>query len=98
VKLDVLTKVAALLREKKASKESSLLRGVWKASTDAAEAAGKSLHGKGHGIMGTAVKYTPHAAAAYGAKKGYESEPVQNAIYKYKVWKANKDAQSGYGS
>jgi hypothetical protein len=97
VKLDVLTKVAALLREKKASAEGSIIRGAWNAATGAAGAAGKHLAEKGHRAIGTAVKYTPHAAAALGAKKVYESNPVQEAIYKFRVWKANRDQQNqGY--
>ena len=88
--LITLTKVAALLREKRADSKSGLLRGAWKATTEAAEAAGKSLAGKGHIAAGTAVKYSPHAAAALGAKKVYDSEPVQRQVYNYRVWKAER--------
>jgi len=37
-----------------------------------------------------AAKAAPYAAAAYGAKKGWESEPVQRLRYKYHMHKQRK--------
>lgn len=49
-----------------------------------------------------AVKAAPYAGAAYGAKKAYESEPVQQLRYKLQMRKQRKlqealaEAQGGY--
>lgn len=56
-----------------------------------------------HGVRSptahAAAKLMPYAGAAYGAKKAYESEPVQRLRYRYalhKQRKAMKQAQRGY--
>ena len=98
-----LTKVASLLREKKAEGSVSaiakglggLVKDIAGSATGASAAAGKALTAGGHGALGTAVKYLPHAAAAYGAKKVYDSEPVQRQIYNYRVRKAQRAQEHG---
>jgi len=93
-----LSKVASLLKEKKAEGNVSaiakgvggLIKDIAKSTTGASAAAGNALKAGGHGAVGTVVKYLPHAAAAYGAKKVYDSNPVQQQIYNYKVRKAQR--------
>ena len=76
------------------------VKNVWTASTKGAATAGKHLTESGfHPVVGGAVKYAPHVAALYGAKKTYESDPVQRSIFKYKLWKARRaqrKAMRGY--
>lgn len=46
-----------------------------------------------------AAKAAPYAAAAYGGKKVYESDPVQRMRYRYAMYKQRKameQAQRGY--
>lgn len=75
-------------------------------------AAGKGFLGSGkhiskvmaeHGVKSplahAAAKVAPLAAAVYGGKKAYESEPVQKLRYRWalhKQRKAMREAQGGY--
>jgi hypothetical protein len=92
-----LTKVAVLLQEKKASVETSAIKGIWNAATGAARAGGEHLISRGNKITGTALKYTPHMALGVGAKKAYDSDAVQRQIYKFKLWKAERDQRKAMG-
>jgi hypothetical protein len=77
----------------------SKIKDVWKAIRAGSETAAKSLEAKGfHPAISTAVRYSPHAAAAVGAKKTWESEPVQKMRYKFRLWQARRAArqQGGY--
>jgi len=50
-------------------------------------------------VAHAAAKLTPYAIAAVGAKKAYESDPVQKLRYRYAVHKYRKKmerAQRGY--
>lgn len=75
-------------------------------------AAGKGFLGSGSHISRTmaeqgvrspvahfAAKAAPYAVTALGLKKGWESDPVQRARYRYAVWKqrrAMEQAQRGF--
>ena len=66
----------------------------------AGKGASEFLKRRGHGNLATAARIAPHAAVAYGAKKGYESETTQRARMKYRNWKmrrAMKKAQRQQG-
>ena len=72
---------------------------VLRAGDKAGQAASKFLQSKGHKNLAVAARFAPHAAGAYGAKKAYESEPVQRVRMKYrehKIRKAMRQAQRGY--
>lgn len=83
-----LTRVLHFL--KVAEGKAGLVRSVWNAARGGSEAAAKALESQGHNISGTAVRYSPHLAVGYGAKKAYESEPAQKLRYRYQLWKYNR--------
>ena len=83
-----LTKTLLLL--KLAADKPGLIRNVWNVAKGTTGAAAKHLEGKGHGILSTAVKYSPEIAVAGGAKAGYESDTGKRLRYKYQVWKHNR--------
>jgi len=61
--------------------------------------AGRHLTEAGHPLLGTALRFSPYAGAAYGAKKVNESEPVQRVkakINEIQYNRAMKRAQRGY--
>lgn len=91
-----LTAVSRLLN-KTASKETSAIAGVWRAVRGAAKAGGDHLIGGGHKISGNLLKVTPHIAAAAGAKKIYDSEPVQRQVYRYRQWQAERAQRKAMG-
>lgn len=65
----------------------------------AGKGASEFLARRGHGTLAMGARIAPHLTVAYGAKKAYESEPVQRAKLKYQMWKqrrAMKKAQRGY--
>ena len=84
------------------SKDAGVLRGaanVLRAGDEAGRAASKYLQSKGHGNLAVAARVAPHVAAAYGAKKAYDSEPSQKLRRKYQEYKYRKAmerAQRGY--
>lgn len=72
---------------------------IVRSADKAGQAASQFLASKGHGNLALAARFAPHAAGAYGAKKVWESEPVQNVRRKYqehKIRKAMRQAQQGY--
>lgn len=72
---------------------------VLRAGDKAGKSASDFLLSKGHKNLAVAARFAPHAAGAYGAKKAYESEPVQEVRRKYrehKIRKAMRRAQQGY--
>jgi hypothetical protein len=72
-----------------------IVRSIDRAGKGAAE----FMASRGHKNLALAARVAPHLAVAYGAKKGWESEPVQRARMKYHIWKqrrAMKKAQRGY--
>ena len=42
------------------------------------------------------MKYSPHLATLYGAKKVYESPTGQKARYKVQLWRARRAQRRGY--
>lgn len=84
------------------AKDAGVLKGmanVMRAGDEAGRAASKYLQSKGHGNLALAARVAPHAAAVYGAKKAYDSEPAQKVRRKYQEYKYRKAmerAQRGY--
>jgi predicted TPR repeat methyltransferase len=74
------------------------LKEVAGATTAATKAMSDTLAQRGHGASAAAVRLLPYVGAAYGAKKVYESGPVQRA----RAWNAQRQyekavrAQGGY--
>lgn len=64
----------------------NLARAIDKAGKGASE----FLKSRGHGGLAMAARIAPHAAVAYGAKKGYESETSQRVRMKYRNWKMRR--------
>lgn len=58
-------------------KMAGTITNVVKAIDRGGSAAQKALEESGHPLLGLAARVAPYAAGAYGAKKVYESEPVQ---------------------
>jgi len=72
---------------------------LWGAVAGGANVASRVIKRSPHlpDALGTAVKYSPHAAAAYGGKKVYDSQPVQDAKWKFQVWNARRKQQKAMG-
>lgn len=104
--MDKIASVLAVLRDdgllEEMSKGAGVLSGVGnilRAGDKGGQAAANFLRSKGHGNLALAARVTPHAAAAVGAKKAYDSEPSKNMRRKYqeyKIRKAMRIAQQGY--
>jgi hypothetical protein len=83
-------------------KDAGVLKGVanvMRAGDEAGRAASKFLQSKGHKNLAVAARVTPHALAAVGAKKAYDSETAQKLRRKYQAYKYRKAmerAQRGY--
>jgi hypothetical protein len=92
----------SILRENDAEKIAGALgtiANVLKAGDRGGAAAAKYLADKGHHNLALGARVAPHAAALYGAKKAYDSGPVQKVRRKYqehKIRKAMRAAQQGY--
>jgi hypothetical protein len=56
----------------------------------------KHLLGAGHPTLATIARFAPHAVAGAGIHRVYKSDPVQNLIYRYQLWKARRAQQGGY--
>lgn len=86
----------------KLAKGAGVLSGVGnilRAGDRGGQAAANFLRSKGHGNLALAARVTPHVALGVGAKKAYDSEPVQKVKRKYqehKIRKAMRIAQQGY--
>lgn len=91
-----LTAVSRLL-SKTASKETSAIAGIWRAARGAAKAGGDHLIGHGHKLTGNAMKIVPHVAVGIGAKKVYDSEPVQRQVYNFRRWRAERAQRKAMG-
>lgn len=92
-------KLAAISRllSKTASKETSAIMGIWRGVRGAAKAGGDHLIDQGHKISGNAVKLLPHAVVGVGAKKVYDSDPVQRQVYNFRRWKAERAQRKAMG-
>ncbi len=69
---------------------------VLRAGDKAGQGASKYLASKGHKVLAPIARVAPHAAAAIGVKKAYDSDTAQNAkrsIQGFKMRRAMKRAQ-----
>jgi len=71
-----LRRVAALLRQGE-EKVAGVIAETAKAIDRGAVSASQALQQAGHPLAAGAARLAPYAAGAWGAKKVYESEPVQ---------------------
>lgn len=71
---------------------------ILRAGDKAGIAASKYLEGRGRPNLAVVARVMPHAAAAYGAKKLYDSDFVQGLKRKYQIHQMNKAVrqQRGY--
>jgi len=86
--------VVAALRTMK--KEAGFLGGVGNVLGQIEEGAretGRKITQSGHPLAGFVVGQAPNIAKIYAAKKIYESEPVQNMLNKYRMWKYQRAVQ-----
>lgn len=98
--MDKVATALAILRNdellEKLAKGPGVLGGVadvLRAGDRAGQAAASFLRSKGYKNLATVARFTPHAAAAVGAKKAYESEPVQRVRQKYREHKLRRAAR-----
>lgn len=86
----------------KMAKGAGVLSGIGnilRAGDRGGQAAANFLRSRGHGNLASVARVTPHAVAAVGAKKVYDSETSQKLRRKYrehKIRKAMRVAQQGY--
>lgn len=93
--------LAALRNAEVLEKRGGILGGLADIASTVSEGArstGSKLRSAGHPIAGTLVGMAPTIATGLLAKKVIESDPVQGAMNRYKMWKYQRDmkAQQGY--
>lgn len=96
--------LAALRKSQQMEKTAGFLGGVGDVLHQVEQGAkdtGRKITESGHPLAGFVVGQAPNIAKLYAAKKIYESEPVQNMMNRYKLWKYQREMrraqqQQGY--
>jgi hypothetical protein len=99
--LEKLAAVMALLRRsEELEKVGGLFSSIGKiygAVAKGAQTTGKELNAMNHPILGGIASLAPAAGVAYLGHKLYQSQPVQQALYNYRMRKAQKQMMAqGY--